>query len=170
MRLSGTAAALLVAACVARAQLVPDPGAAATPLPPPPPPPLKLEGLVPLEIPGSALRFGIDPGSISVGSDKVVRYVVVARSTSGVVNAMYEGIRCQSGEFAVYARHSGSGGWSVLSEPSWRPLQDQRNSRHSLLIARSGACNGRGVNGSADQIVRDLSSPVDHRFRSEASR
>lgn len=168
MRLSGTAAALLVAACVARAQLVPEAGGPATQSPPPPP--LKLEGLVPLEIPGSALRFGIDPSSISVGSDKVVRYVVIARSTSGVVNAMYEGIRCQSGEFTLYARHNGNGGWSALSEPSWRPLQDQPNSRHSLLIARSGACNGRGVNGSAAQIVRDLSSPVDNRFRSEAFR
>lgn len=168
MRLSGTAAALLVAACVARAQLAPDAGGAATQAPPPPP--LKLEGLITLEVPGSALRFGIDPGSISVGSDQVVRYVVIARSTSGVVNAMYEGIRCQSGEYMLYARHNGSGGWSVLGEPSWRPLQDQRYSRHGLIIARSGICNGRGANGSAEQIVRDLRSPVDTRFRSEAFR
>lgn len=167
MRLSAVAAALLVAACVARAQLVPQPDTPPSPMPPPPDP--KLEGLIPLEVRGSELHFGVDPGSITV-SDNIVRYVVVARSTSGVVNAMYEGIRCHSGESTLYARHNGKGGWSMVGEPDWRPLQNSGQSRHSLVIARGGACNGRSVNGSPAQIVRDLSSPIDNRFRSEAGR
>ena len=37
----------------------------------------------------------------------MVRYVVVATSDSGAVNAIYEGIRCDTGRFKVYARHNG---------------------------------------------------------------
>jgi len=54
----------------------------------PPPPPLRTTGLIPIDVAGSSLRFGVDPASISVGADRVVRYVVVATSASGTVNGM----------------------------------------------------------------------------------
>ncbi len=156
------AATLLVTVLSAHAQLMPtDPEWQEVEAPPPAA--VKLAGLIALEIPGSSLRFGVDPASISVGKDGVVRYVVVARSTSGGVNAIYEGIRCSAGEFKVYARHDPDTGWRPAKDSPWRSLHDQRASRHSLLIARSAACNGRGVNGTATQIVRDLDAPVGRR-------
>ena len=42
----------------------------------------ELDGLIPLDIPGSTLRFGVDPASVTIGSDGIVRYVVVASSTT----------------------------------------------------------------------------------------
>ena len=51
----------------------------------PAPPALRTQGLIPLDIPGASLRFGVDPASISVGGDDVVRYVVVATSRTGTV-------------------------------------------------------------------------------------
>jgi len=161
MRLERLTLALLLAASAAHAQLAdvdPDWKESEAPAPPA----LRTTGLIPLEIPGSQLRFGVDPASVSLGSDGVVRYVVVAASSSGAVNGIYEGIRCGTGEYKVYARNSGSG-WS-LSGSDWRLLHDQPRSRHSLLVARTGACVGRGPNGSAAQIVRDLGSAIDHRF------
>lgn len=131
----------------------------------PPPPALKVEGLIPLEIPGSGLRYGVDPASVSVASDRVVRYVVVASSATGAVNAMYEGIRCGTGEFKVYARHSPGSGWTAVKDSPWRSLHEQPASRHSLLIARTGACIGHGTNRTAADVVKDLRAPVDTRFR-----
>jgi hypothetical protein len=154
--------ALLVAACAAHAQdvqLDPDWREAQVA----PPPAFKPEGLIPLEIPGSALRFGVDPATISVGADRIVRYVVVASSSTGAMNAIYEGLRCNTGEYKVYARHTPSG-WSVAKDAQWRSLHEQPISRHSLLIARNGACVGHGTNSPASQIVRDLRSPADRRF------
>jgi hypothetical protein len=130
----------------------------------PPPPALNTRGLIALDIPASALRFGIDPKSVSVGSDRIVRYVVVATSSSGTVNAFYEGIRCEGGEVKVYARHNPDSGWVPARSIEWQPLQSTPNSRHSLFIARNGVCLGRGVNGNASQIVSDLRAPVDTRF------
>ena len=136
----------------------------------PPPPPLRLEKLIPLDMPRSALRFGVDPASVSVGADGIVRYVVVATSSSGTVNAMYEGIRCSTGEAKVYARHNPDSGWKPVGQSEWKPLHGTQGFAHSLLIARSGACVGQAPNGTAPQVVRDLSAGVDRRFRTESAR
>ena len=130
----------------------------------PPPPALRTSGLIPIEVPGTSLQFGVDPGSVAVGSDEVVRYVVVAKSSSGAVNAMYEGLNCSSGEVRVYAHYNPQGNtWVNAPDSSWRPLNTARTS-YSLQIARNGACAGQAPNGSKEQIVRDLKSGVDRRF------
>lgn len=164
MRASWIAVALAFFAAAAQAQIVPaDPDWRETQAPPPPA--VKLEGLIPLEITGSNLRFGVDPASVSLAGDGIVRYVVVASSTSGVVNAMYEGIRCSTGEVRLYARHNPDSGWKALKDSPWRSLHEPPISRHGIQIARGGACMGHGANRSAAQIVRDLRSPADIRFR-----
>lgn len=131
----------------------------------PPPPALRTSGLIPIEMPqGVTLRYGVDPDSISVGKDGVVRYVVVASSASGAVNAMYEGVRCSSGEVKVYARHNPDSGWVANGKQEWMQLSASGSTRHSLLIARTGACFGDAPNRNEAQIVRDLRSGVDRRF------
>ena len=130
----------------------------------PPPPALRTQGLIPLEVIGNSLRFGVDPASVSVGTDSVVRYVVVATSSTGTVNGMYEGIRCSTGEVKIYARHNPDSGWVPAKGSDWRELRTTPNSRYSLEVARSGACLGRAPNGSAVQIVNDLKAPIDRRF------
>jgi len=130
----------------------------------PPPPAVSTRGLVPVEVAGTSLRFGVDPASVNVGADGVVRYVVVATSPSGTVNAMYEGIRCDRGEVKVYARHNPDSGWVRAGNAQWVALQATPNSRHSLAVARSGACFGQAPNGNATQIVQDLRAPIERRF------
>lgn len=133
----------------------------------PPPPVLKTERLIELEMPRSTLRYGVDPASVSLGADGVVRYVVIASSSSGTVNAMYEGIHCKTSQVKVYARHNPDSGWVKAQDPQWKSLHETQHSRHSLLIARTGACLGQAPNRSAQQIVRDLRAPVDSRFSTE---
>ncbi|MEJ7929033.1 CNP1-like family protein [Ramlibacter sp. AN1015] len=129
----------------------------------PAPPALRTSELIHIEVPRSELRFGVQPDSVSIGADDVVRYTVVATSRSGAVNAMYEGIRCVSGEVKVYARHI-DGTWAPTKEHDWQSLHGNAAHRHSLAVARQGACVGRGANRPARQILRDLAAPVDERF------
>jgi hypothetical protein len=170
MRRSRVAAALLgCAVWAAQAQLAPvDPDWKEADAPPPAA--LKLDGLIPIDQPGSSLHFGVAPGSVTVGSDGIVRYVVVAKSSSGAVNAIYEGIRCSTGQFRVYARYNPSGSWVPNKDPLWRSIHDPQPSSHTLTIARTGACIGDGTNRSAEQVVRDLRGSVDHRFEGSATR
>ncbi len=105
-------ALLACVACGAFAQLVeqdPDWKEAQVP----PPPAIRTSGLLALDMGRStALKFGVDPASLVISKDGVVRYVMVASSASGATNAMYEGIRCATGELKTYARATTTGKWS----------------------------------------------------------
>lgn len=132
------------------------------------PPPLRLERLIPLEMRDTSLRFGVVPESVTIEPDGVVRYVVVARSPSGAVNAMHEGLRCGTGDVTTYARHNPDTGWVAVRNPIWQDLRGNSAHRHSLLIARTGACLEHAPNQPAQNILRDLQRSADLRFRPEA--
>lgn len=166
MHRSFLALALAGAALSAGAQLVPDIHIDWKEIEAPAPPPLRTRNLVPIDVAGTSLRFGVDPESISIGADGVVRYVVVATSSSGAVNGIYEGLKCNSGEVKVYARHNPGSGWVPATNSEWRDVYQIPNTRYSLAIARSGACQERAPNVSPAQILQDLRAPADMRFES----
>lgn len=116
-----------------------------------------LKRLVPFEVTiDSDLRWGIDPTSIQISNDGLVRYVVVARSQSGVINAFYETINCNKAEFKIHARHSGTGGWSLVERPEWRSMYDKAPSKHALMLAKQGACVGTATAQNATLMMHSL--------------
>lgn len=155
------ALALLLTSGLACAQLVdPDPQWAEDNVPPPPA--FDLKRTVAIEMPVFlSLKFAVDPQTLSVGKDGVVRYVMVATSDSGVVNAMYEGIRCNTGEVRTYARYNAGSGWSPSTGTSaaWRGLRDRMPSHHAAEFSRQGACDGRAAPNSPQAILRALRNP-----------
>lgn len=79
-------------------------------------------------------RFFIDPKSISVGEDGVVRYSLIIRSPSGVNNVSFEGIRCSSHEKKLYAFGRADGTWSRNKYARWTPIKyEDRNRQHHML-------------------------------------
>lgn len=122
----------------------------------PAPPAFSKDQLIPIEMPPYVtIRIGIDPQTVAVGADGVVRYVVVTRNTSGSVSAAYEGIRCTSGEVKTYARMGSSGSWLSANQPEWRAMTDNLPSRHAYAIAHQGACDGRTA-ATREDILRSL--------------
>lgn len=175
MRREWAVGAALWAACASWAQQAPDflPGTMGKPAADsarawteaevPAPPALRTSGLVPVDVQGALeLRYGVDPASVAVGPDGVVRFVVVASSGSGAVNAMYEGVRCDRGEYRMYARSSGQG-WHPANA-AWKPIGQGLEARQARAVAEAGACRGHVPNGTATQIVRDLRAPPDRKF------
>lgn len=148
---------LVCAGGLGLAQAPEEPADKAREFPAPPPPAFNTKGLVKIELTRSAgLTFGVDPATISIGPDGVVRYVVIATSPSGATNVMYEGIRCATAEFRVYARHYPQTGWSSVSSQEWRSLYATNQSRHALAIARGGACDAAVPRMTVAEIVRAL--------------
>ena len=129
----------------------------------PTPPSFNKDKLIPVTMPPYVtLRFGVDPATLTITDDGVIRYVMVAQSLggSGSFSAMYEGIRCAAGEFKTYARFNASGQWAPVSNPLWRPLNDNNTSKHALALARQGACDGRSARArSVQSIVSALKNP-----------
>ena len=153
----GLTMVLAVSALVAQAQgLVDNPDWQESEVPAPPV--FSTDHLVAIEMPPYvSLQFGVDPATLAITADGIVRYVMVAINASGSLNAMYEGIRCATGEVKTYARASGSGAWSVVKEPEWRDLSDNLPSKHAIAFARQGACDGRAAAASsAADILKNL--------------
>ncbi|HEY5581654.1 MAG TPA: CNP1-like family protein [Rhodoferax sp.] len=144
----------------AAAQLVDDPDWKESEAPPPPA--FNSKQLIAIDMPRYVtLKFGVDPATLSITPEGIVRYVMVATNASGSVNAMYEGIRCASGEVKTYARYSPSGHWSAVKNPPWQALNDNLPSLHAMALARQGACQGRSTPGnSVADIVKALKSPM----------
>lgn len=121
-----------------------------------PPPPYSKVNLIPIEMPlYVSLKIGVDPTTVTVGGDGIVRYVVVMTNSTGTINAAYEGIRCFTDEVKTYARVGSSGEWAMTSDPQWKPVNDNMPSRHTQAIARQGACDTR-VAASVAEVLRAL--------------
>ncbi len=114
----------------------------------------KASGLVELRTGSlSANRFLIDADTLSIGKDGVVRYTLVVRSSAGVENASFEGIRCATREQKSYAFGQRSGSWSPALEPQWRRIEAREVNRHHAVLFTDIIC----TNGATPpRAVRDV--------------
>ena len=87
----------------------------------------------------SEFRFFIDSASLSVEKD-VVRYVLVARSPSGVENVSFEAIRCPD-MYRIFAVGDG-GKWSERAG-AWQPIQSRTALGWPSVLARQFFCPHR---------------------------
>lgn len=84
----------------------------------------KAENLIPFEVSSATRnRYFVDSASISVGSDKVVRYTVVIQAAGGAKNVSFEGLRCESGERRLYAYGHPDGTWSKARNAGWEGIK-----------------------------------------------
>ena len=106
---------------------------------------------------GSALSYGIDPKTLSVGDDGVVRYVMVARSSSGALNALFQGVRCATAEVKTYGRwNNNASSWNTSSKEEWQALSFSGFTRPAMMLARAGICEGKTVNGNPQKILHTI--------------
>jgi hypothetical protein len=96
----------------------------------------KPENFLPFKVAAtSPFAFFIDAKSIDVGRDGVVRYSLIAKSSSGALNVSFEGIRCSERQVRVYAYGRSDNSWSKPRKSEWRDLHsDARNNQHLVLF------------------------------------
>jgi len=137
---------------------------------------------VPFDVGGrdeSPLRFAIDPKSVSIGKDNVVRYTVLITSKTGARNVNYEGLRCDTAERRIYARlRNDSNQWvgnravdmnetanaESASMNAYKPATDWQRvgnggpTDYASALMRSYFCDVRSVagDGKASTLVRRL--------------
>lgn len=122
-----------------------------------PPASFSTEALLPFEVlKSSSLSYGIDPATLIVGEDGVARYVLVARSSSGALNVLYQGIRCATAETKTYGRLSDKGTWNTTVDADWQALSFRGPTRPAMVLARQGVCDGRTLNGNPQKMLATL--------------
>lgn len=125
----------------------------------PPPPTFAESRVVAIQMPPyMTLKFGVDPGTIAITGDGIVRYVVVASRPGGATNAFYEGVRCSTDEVKTYARYN-SGAWQPVSDPQWKRFRDL-NSSYVQQLAGQGLCRGHAPRETVGEIVKNIREPV----------
>ncbi|RZT41070.1 CNP1-like family protein [Cupriavidus agavae] len=118
--------------------------------------------LIPFSVNDSAdnFRFAVDPKSISVGDDNVVRYTVVITSSGGGRNVSYEGLRCDAFERRIYATlPKGAPAWipnQGEERDLWIRMQTRSRNAYAATLARDYFCDGRAVAGKPERLIRDL--------------
>ncbi len=147
----------LGAVAPAAAQLVDNPDWKETEAPPPPA--FDPARVVEIEMPSRlTLNYGVDPDTIRITGDGIVRYVVVASNRTGAMNAFYEGVRCATAEMKTYARFTG-GEWHPVENPDWQKMRDM-SSPHASELARQGLCRGRAPRQTPREIVQYIKRPI----------
>ncbi|WP_019141964.1 CNP1-like family protein [Noviherbaspirillum massiliense] len=115
------------------------------------------ENLLPFYVsPTATQSFAIDAHSVSVGTDGVIRYTLVARSEEGATNISYEGVRCQSFEKKLYAFGRPDGSWSRSRRNQWEPIPTKVANRQHAALALDYFCQGNTVAGKAEDIVKRI--------------
>jgi hypothetical protein len=82
-------------------------------------------------------RYFIDGSTLSVGSDGVVRYVVVVKANGGATNVNFEGIRCGAKERKLYAFGRNDNTWAKSRTPAWQPI---RPGSYQAVLSREYFC------------------------------
>lgn len=95
-------------------------------------------------------QFFVDGATLSVGSDGVVRYVLLILSPQGGRNVTFEGMRCETRERRIYASGRLDGSWSKARKNEWVRIQDVYANRHHAALFLEYFC-------PVGNIVRDAS-------------
>lgn len=121
------------------------------------PPAFDLKRLIPFDVPvKTGLVFGLDPATLMVTPDGVVRYVVVASSPQGARNVLYEGLRCATAETKIYGWSDEQGNWRMAGKPVWRSLYQHAPSHHARVLAKNALCQGNGPTVPLETMVQRL--------------
>lgn len=110
--------------------------------------------------PQATMKAYIDVNSVSIGTDKVVRYTVVTKTQGGAVNVMYEGMRCETWEKKTYAFGHPDGTWSRSRRDKWQPIRDIGINRIDGALFKDYFCEGKMIadNENVKSIVGRLKS------------
>ncbi len=101
-------------------------------------------------------RFFLDPDSLSMGEDGVVRYTLVVKAGGGANNTSYEGIRCDVRQYKIYAVGRRDGNWTTARDPRWRDIDFRDANRPHNVLYDGILCEGRAPVKSARDAVNNL--------------
>ena len=101
----------------------------------------------------TSYRFAIDARSLSIGTDGVFRYTLVAISAQGVRNVSYEGIRCGADQRKIYATGRTDGTWIRARNATWTRIEEVGNNRQHAALEKEYFCPEAYAARSTKEII-----------------
>jgi hypothetical protein len=112
---------------------------------------------LPKDAPG---RLYVDPRSLSVGTDGVIRLILVIETRGGTRNVFYDGIRCQTREHKTYAVGTPERSLTGLKDPRWQPIRSYGAGMIRHVLQHDYLCDPGARRSSARELVDRLRYPV----------
>jgi len=110
-------------------------------------------------------QFFIDPKSIAIGADGVVRYSLIAQSSSGSLSVSFEGIRCETHEKKLYAFGRKVGDWSRNKFAKWETIPGAtRDPQHNFLL-NDFLCPGELIVDTPKEVISALITGIHPRAK-----
>lgn len=105
-------------------------------------------------------RFFIDTATLNIGADGVVRYVLVVLTHGGARNVTFEGMRCETGEWRIYASGRSDGSWSRARSENWSPIREAAVNRHRAALFVEYFCPGGVIASDVGELQSVFKRPV----------
>ena len=129
----------------------------------------KPENYLPFEVNATtSFLFFVDANSLSIGADNVIRYSLIAKSSEGVLNVSYEGMRCRDRRYRVYAVGQSDHTWAEVRKSRWEPIRTKSRSAQRAALYSDYFCTSTGNIVSAEEGVRALKSGGNPRAKATA--
>lgn len=100
--------------------------------------------------------FYIDPLSLSVDKEGIVRYTMVVKTSGGATNISFEGIRCETRQFRLFAIGRSDGTWTRARSGEWREIENKVVNRHHVALNRDYLCRGGSMIADAAEGIKAL--------------
>jgi len=101
-------------------------------------------------------HYFIDGKTLDVGSDGIVRYVVVIKAAGGATNVAYEGIRCRPKEKRTYALGNRGQSWTELKRSEWESIQTGRLNEYQGMLHSDYFCTDPNATPNRANALRRL--------------
>lgn len=95
----------------------------------------------------------IDPASVSIGEDRVVRYTAILKSRSGATNVFYEGLRCSTGQYRRYA-YGSQNEFRLSGNSRWKYIGNDGSDRYMKALSTDFICPPPSVGNDAALLKR----------------
>lgn len=102
----------------------------------------------------------VDLTTISVGTDGVIRYVLLIQTAGGARNVTFEGMRCETRERRMYASGRLDGSWSKSRKNEWEPIREAVANRQYAALFFDYFCPGGVISRSSEEIVGALRAGI----------
>jgi len=97
---------------------------------------------------------------LTIGKDGVIRYWLVLKSKDGAVNAMYEGMRCETSQYKTYAFMVDRHRVRPMKHPRWQKLRRALGNNFRWELMNDYFCY-YGHPKPVEQIVKNLKAGPD---------
>jgi CNP1-like family len=108
-------------------------------------------------------RFFVDTSSLTVGKDRIVRFVLVIRTPTNETNVRFSGMHCEEREWKDYAIVGADRSWKVDEAAQWRRIQELRYNNFQYTLYDEFFCSGGVLSshpaGDAAKLVKLLRHP-----------